>query len=82
MSRYIDADAIHIPKMETGLDDTKMRCAIANAPTVDVVPVVRCKDCVYWNEREVNKNGFVVCKASHMDCTEYDYCSFGEKVTE
>ena len=37
--RLIDADAIHIPKMETGLDDTKMRIAIANTPTVDAVKV-------------------------------------------
>lgn len=56
--------------------------AVNDAPTVDAVPVVRCKDCIYWNERETNKKGFVVCKATHMDCVEDDYCSFGEKVTE
>lgn len=48
----------------------------------DIVEVVRCKDCIYWNERETNKKGFVVCKATHMDCVEDDYCSFGEKVTK
>lgn len=46
--RLIDADAIHIPKMETGLDDTLMRIMIANTPTVDAVEVVRCKECRHW----------------------------------
>ena len=53
--------------------------AVDAQSTVDAVEVVRCKDCTYWNERETNKKGFVVCKATYMDCTEYDYCSFGER---
>ena len=48
----------------------------------DIVKVVRCKDCKYWDVRTTNKKGFVVCNATHMDCTENDFCSFGEKVTE
>lgn len=52
-------------------------CDINNAPTVDAVEVVRCKDCKYhmfahcfrfaWDEL---KNKIV---------SDDDYCSFGEK---
>ena len=81
MSRYIDADALIY---SLGIEDEDLYCQriIEDAPTVDVVPVVRCKDCLYWDERTTNKKGFVVCSATHMDCTENDYCSLGEKVTE
>lgn len=64
MSRYIDADMIKIPKMETELDDTKMRCAIANTPTVDVVPVVHG----YW-EREMIKDN-CGCNHCYYCCSE------------
>ena len=51
------------------------------APTVDAVPVVRCKDCVNGTVF-VNKQG-----AEYVDCVldDYsvrkptDYCSYGEK---
>ena len=35
---------------------------IGNAPTVDAVPVVRCKECVYYHKAHVEKDG-----------VEYDY---------
>lgn len=46
MPRYIDADAVMrlIP-----MEEFVARMAIANAPTADVVEVVRCKDCVKRN---------------------------------
>ena len=62
------------------LCEVKLR--IDEQPTIDVVPVVRCRDCKYCDERTTNKKGFVVCNATHMDCTEDDFCSFGEKVKE
>ena len=91
MSRYIDADRIKIPKMETGLDDTKMRCAIANTPTIDAVPVVRCKDCkwrhtmVEYTEEEVtslDELDLVVKLRPVCDLGDDGFCSRGEKVTE
>ena len=85
MSRYIDADRIKIPKMETGLDDTKMRCAIANTPTIDAVPVVRCENCIYgkpYNEVWYQpKRDSMWCKKYE---TEHEYgwfCADGENVT-
>lgn len=32
---------------------------IVNAPTIDAVPVVRCKDCKWWDEcDELDENGY------------------------
>lgn len=54
MSRYIDADAIiafvsagHLRNpMEKTWSDNDVVDMIDSRPTVDAVPVVRCKDCV------------------------------------
>lgn len=51
---------------------------IKSAPTADVVEVVRCKDCKYWQD---NNDGY-----PHQECRwgNYetpdpdDYCSYGE----
>lgn len=48
--------------------------------TIDVVEVVRCKDCVYWDGRgydgrcEAPVNGLIR-EYSNYD----DYCSYGER---
>ncbi len=56
---------------------------IKESPTADVVPVVRCKDCVYWDglgysgRCEGYQNGLM------SDYTNYDdYCSYGERRCE
>lgn len=46
-------------------------------PTADVAPVVRCKDCRYYQTTKVNEKGFLICPASGMEITETDYCSYG-----
>ena len=45
----------------------------------DIVPVVRCKDCVHWREAVTNDKGFLICPASGMEITESDFCSYGER---
>ena len=55
--------------------------ALAYAPTIDAVEVVRCKDCKNWHEWE---NGAGSCNRSGNDWNWFgvdatDYCSFGEK---
>lgn len=58
MSRYIDADALDkriyndIPISVFGSIKkmAAVREIIAEQPTVDAVPVVRCKDCTFHNE--------------------------------
>ena len=66
----------------------------ANAPTVDVAPVVRCRDCKYWGDEEGKlqcSDGALLarCKVHNylLDgrhtgwCpTENDFCSYGERM--
>lgn len=74
MARLIDADALGIGKAKR---DTFMIPEYAdgwnsaidiidNAPTVDAVEVVRCKDCIYYHKEHVLCN----------DGTEKDYSEF------
>ena len=56
-----------------------VRAAISNMPTIDAVPVVRCKECWYYQNAKINKKGFLICPASGMEITEDDYCSYGER---
>lgn len=52
---------------------------IQNMPTVDAVPVVRCRECEYAKNAKVNKKGFRICPASHMEIVDDDFCSYGER---
>lgn len=55
----------------------KLQKLIADTPTVDAVPVVRCKDCIYY---EAGKAYFEYCRNScgiaYPDGN--DFCSYGE----
>lgn len=52
---------------------------VEDAPAVDAVKVVKCKDCYYWMKAKVNRNGGLVCPKSGMEITATDYCSRAEK---
>lgn len=83
--RPIDADALprltqiyefNGKRMEMEIVDAKF---IDNAPTIDAVPVVRCKDCVCWTEWE---NGTGSCSRFALDwigTDADDFCSMGER---
>lgn len=84
MSKYIDADALRADWLENGdneyvYDTNAFLDSIDNAPTADVVDVVRCKDCKYYEQAKVNNKGFLICPASGMEITEADYCSYSER---
>lgn len=52
---------------------------IEKAPTVDAVPVVRCKDCEYWQD---NNDGYPheECRWGHGETPDAnDFCSYGER---
>ena len=60
------------------------RTQIVNAPTVDAVPVVRCRDCKH--RAEYFDSGKYVCELWHCRvCGSWDYvkdndfCSYGER---
>lgn len=50
--RLIDADAVKNPYEGTSLEwqGVLMLKLIQDAPTINAVPVVRCKDCKWWEE--------------------------------
>lgn len=52
---------------------------IDDAPAVDAVEVVRCKDCKYYSCAKTNKKGYLICPASGMEIRPNDFCSYGEK---
>lgn len=59
-----------------------IRRVLQQAPAADVVEVVRCMDCKYYEQAKVNNKGFLICPASGMEITEADFCSYGERRTE
>lgn len=44
-----------------------------------LVEVVRCKNCKYAAKAQWNKKGYRTCPASHMEITDDDFCSYGER---
>lgn len=96
MARYIDADkAVEDARLSYCKDCNSyngIRCRscgfddamdyIEDAPTADVVEVVRCKDCVYWEsvcgrttgKCESPRNGLFYEYTDNLD-----FCSYGER---
>ena len=87
MSRLIDADALReqlvwckeqAGRFDTYWDDVIER--LDSLPTIDAVPVVRCKDCIYRNDTEKGK------ALMWLPCEEVRkgdnwYCAEGERVS-
>lgn len=80
MKEYIErAAALNIVKRTSG-DYAAAWSEISHMTAADVVEVVRCKDCRYYQNAKVNEKGFLICPASGMEITETDYCSYGERM--
>lgn len=94
--RLIDADKLKevftLPKEYTDKKDESfyhvsfpiIRATIDNAPTVDAVPVVRCKDCryyhIYWESNGYTKKGYGACDWINDNSVREDhFCSWGER---
>lgn len=53
---------------------------LKNLPIADVVEVVRCKDCRYWQEYQEGHYPNELCPWDKNETTdEDDYCSYGER---
>ena len=80
MARYIDADTLL--KRLCDEDPSHMEDyyynAIINAPTADVVEVVRCKDCKNYDNCNSNR----YCNYFREVVGSYHFCSYGERRTE
>lgn len=51
---------------------------IEDCPTIDAVPVVRCKDCKHYNRIDRSK-GFDWCESIDRGVTDDFYCAYGKR---
>ena len=92
--RMIDADWVldHLKPYEPSDEEwnvtggTALRLihtAVNNAPTVDAVSVVRCKDCVHWDDDPdtygADDGPKGKCMKSFETMCADDFCSYGER---
>ena len=71
--RLIDADALKEAFYERGLGYQAIDELINEAPTIDAVPVVRCKDCKHYL-------GLAECEfEGHFSGGTNYFCSYGER---
>ena len=89
MSRYIDADALKGRVGELIVPEwarTLIRTWLESAPTVDAVPVVRCKECRWFKADEwVENAGYCISLNAriHPQITVEDwFCADGERRSE
>lgn len=89
--RLIDADALQkaIPDVEAEFFENCGNCnmlskedvleSMDDQPTVDAVPVIRCKDCKfrYWDDWL--EEYFCQCYAEYMQVLPDDFCSNAER---
>lgn len=84
MARLIDANALWRKFESEPWYDNADRDEIAlsltdDAPTVDAVEVVRCKDCKRWERHtEVNRD-YGGCRRYNSTMRYDDFCSYGER---
>ena len=76
--RLIDANALiaEYDRVHIG-EPGKARKLIADAPTVDAVEVVRCRDCKYHEDTHVT--GFEHCCLYGLTMRYNDFCSYGKR---
>ena len=89
MARLVDADALkqRAIRVSTVKEHCYMKAVgtreIDKAPTVDAVPVVRCKDCVSRVWDDVCEEYY--CNSAYGICGAIDdnsFCSYGERKEE
>ena len=81
--RLIDADALKTIRSIQSADYNSIETIqhwIDNAPTIDAVPVVRCKDCKWWTKQEKSIQGR--CALNGMYPTGGWYCANGRRDDE
>lgn len=79
--RLVDADKIRWKSYpndygETN-DDYVGKCDIDNMPTVDAVPVVRCKNCETGMVSDNNE--YIICCRLGVGMEFDDFCSYGKR---
>lgn len=75
MTRYIDADALNYVRVRIAHEDGTIggynavvpSSEIKNAPTIDAVPVIRCKDCKHRPHKD--ERGHIVPVEEDEECS-------------
>ena len=89
MARYIDAQKLkkRIECYPPAIREVAMN-AVAHAKTENVIPVVRCADCK-WFQCNMRQDGYLPDGVSEYECRHWcgpcdptDYCSHGAKMEE
>lgn len=91
MARLIDA-GIALENIDEWLDTVgtaligrglsyyaELQGCIEDAPTVDAVPVVRCKDCERWQRHTQVNRDYGECRRFSATTKNDDFCSRGER---
>ena len=79
--RLIDANALiaEYDRIHIG-EPGKARKLMEDAPTIDAVEVVRCRDCKHWLKDVTVCTGFVGrCDFANYMVNAKGYCSYGER---
>lgn len=85
--RLINADEIKKREHDVILaNGAKHRCfdttRLYEIPTVDAVPVIRCKDCKYYQRKSLTDDEWKWCMQWHNYTDENVYCSLAERKEE
>lgn len=70
---YMDWDERQLREAADAIEELQ-RINSAMKPKYDIV----CVKCAYYAEAKHNKKGFLICPASGMDITAWDFCSYFE----
>ena len=81
MREYIDRDKIFSTwrSVPAPASLTSLAEAISKTPAEDVVPVVRCRDCIWRGREECAMFYRCDCGEQHTWETDNDFCSYGER---
>ena len=78
--RLIDANALIEEANAEGAYDYVDAFQIADAPTVDAVEVVRCRDCKHWHKETLFCDYMPYGEAQErVNWYADDFCSYGER---
>lgn len=77
--RLVDADELTFDRLTDSICQGQAEDVVAEAPTIDAEPVVRCGECKYWT-------GYCTNKIWQSPTDDYlpqtyadDFCSYGER---
>ena len=81
--RLVDADNARECFGGDGVTGAVMQRMFDSLPTIDAVPVVRCRECKYWRRytRQWENHCAGECERHRMEGGTYenDFCSYGQR---